>query len=135
MVAVPREERRLKHISKPLRVQMKTLIDRTRWPVLVTYSDESVGHTGYVYQCSGWTPTARNKTSTYTRAGARVSRYQNGMQITPVDAVRGEAWIQRWEHWATSELEMIKANWERVATGGVWRSGNPAYTYVRRGTF
>lgn len=48
MVAVPRAERELRHISKPLRRQMKDLIDRTRWPVLVTYSDEGLGHTGHV---------------------------------------------------------------------------------------
>lgn len=48
MVALPRDERRLRHISKPLRAQMRRLIDRGRWPVLVTYSDEGQGHTGYV---------------------------------------------------------------------------------------
>lgn len=40
MVAVPKSDRALKHVSKPLREQMKRMIDRTRWPVLVTYSDE-----------------------------------------------------------------------------------------------
>lgn len=43
MVAVPRDQRRLNHVSKPLRYQMRGLIDRTRWPVLVTYSDEGEG--------------------------------------------------------------------------------------------
>jgi hypothetical protein len=33
---------------------MNVLIDRTRWPVLVTYSDIGQGHTGHVYKCSGW---------------------------------------------------------------------------------
>jgi len=53
MVAVPRDERRLQHVSTPLRRQMRVLIDRGRWPVLVTYSDEGQGHTGnaVVPQC------------------------------------------------------------------------------------
>lgn len=61
MVAVPKDERELKHVSKPLREQVKKLIDRTRWPVLVTYSDEGQGHTGYVYKCSGWEATTRRR--------------------------------------------------------------------------
>ena len=60
MVAVPRAERHLNHVSRPLRHQMKRLIDRTRWPVLITYSDKSLGHTGHVYKCSGWRATAVN---------------------------------------------------------------------------
>lgn len=60
MVAVPRENRVLNHVSKPLRRQMKKEIDRTRWPVLITFSDEGQGHTGYTYQCSGWHKTAYN---------------------------------------------------------------------------
>ena len=78
MVAVPKDERALKHISKPLKYQMRRRIDRSRWPVLITYSDESVGHTGYVYQCSGWTPTVRHRVKTLTVDGKRVSRYSNG---------------------------------------------------------
>lgn len=31
------------------------LIDRIRWPVLVTYADEWRGHTGHIYRASGWT--------------------------------------------------------------------------------
>lgn len=54
MVAVPRDDRALNHVSKPLRRQMRREIDRTRWPVLITFSDEGQGHTGYVYKCSGW---------------------------------------------------------------------------------
>src|SRR6266513_1557813 len=50
MVAVPTETRTLNHVSKPLRRQMRREIDRTRWPVLVTYSDEGQGHTGHVYK-------------------------------------------------------------------------------------
>jgi hypothetical protein len=31
------------------------LIDRIRWPVLVTYADEWQGHTGAIYLATGWT--------------------------------------------------------------------------------
>jgi hypothetical protein len=79
MVAVPREERELNHISKPLRRQMDRLIDRTRYPVLVTYSDEGQGHTGHVYKCSGWTATTREKRRWYySLDGSRISSYCNG---------------------------------------------------------
>jgi hypothetical protein len=136
MVAVPKSERRLKHISKPLKYQMKRLIDRTRWPVLVTYSDESVGHTGYTYKCSGWSPTARNLASTYTLNGARVSRYSNGITSVPEGAVAGEAWIQRWEHWAVPRDQVVSTfdeHWLRVPVPGkFYRSGKQAYTYERR---
>ena len=79
MVAVPREKRELRHISKPLRVQMRRRIDRTRWPVLVTYSDEGQGHTGHVYKCSGWQATERTRRPTFEDAqGRRQSSYSNG---------------------------------------------------------
>lgn len=59
MVAVPRDERRLRHVSTPLRRQMRVLIDRGRWPVLVTYSDEGQGHTGHDYRCPYGLPGSR----------------------------------------------------------------------------
>jgi len=133
MVAVPRDRRRLQHISKPLRWQMRRAIDRSRWPVLVTYSDESVGHTGHVYKCSGWRKTARNLAATLTVAGRRVSRYADGRVVEHVDAVRGEAWIQRWEHWSTDDpAALFATRWRRVPVPGkFWRSGAPAMTYER----
>lgn len=134
MVAVPKDQRRLRHISKPLRQQMKTLIDRSRWPVLITYSDEGQGHTGYVYKCSGWTPTVRNTTSTYEINGVRTSKYTAG---GPSAAERvGTTTLQRWEHWAcdrgAADVHMAAAGWHRVAVPGkVWKSGNPAMSWAR----
>lgn len=138
MVALPKEERRLKHVSKPLMKQMKYGIDRTRWPVLVTYSDEGEGHTGYTYQCSGWEKTSRSLVKTFVDAeGRRCSPYSNG-GYAQREGVKpsGTTWIQRWEHWVC-ERGYAKAwlethGWERVAIPGKkWRSGNPAYRYVR----
>lgn len=139
MVAVPKKERVLKHISKPLKKQMKRLIDRTRWPVLVTYSDEGEGHNGYTYQCSGWEKTARAQVRIYEKDGKRASAYSNGgFGKRELDAA-GKTWVQRWEHWACARGEAKKwmegHGWERVVVEGkVWRSGNPAYTFRRKVT-
>jgi hypothetical protein len=137
MVAVPKELRQLQHISKPLRRQMRTLIDRTRWPVLVTYSDEGQGHTGHVYKCSGWEKTLRTKRPTYEDGdGRRVSSYSNGKHDTS-RLTRGEqTHIQRWEHWACARGEagrwLRSHGWRRVLVSGrTWRSGNQAYTWER----
>lgn len=131
MVAVPRAQRELRHISKPLRAQMRRLIDRTRWPVLVTYSDESVGHTGHVYKCSGWRPTVRKQVDTFTVDGRRVSSYSNGASKRPAGAVAAKAWLQRWEHWITEEpAALLATHWRRVAIlGKRWASGSQAHRY------
>lgn len=31
------------------------LIDRSRWPVLLTYADTALGHTGAIYRATNWT--------------------------------------------------------------------------------
>lgn len=136
MVAVPRTDRILNHVSKPLRAIMR-LIDRGRWPVLVTYSDEGQGHTGHVYKCSGWTATRRSKTPTLTAPdGSRVSSYVAGKHRGRAGLVAGSTVVQRWEHWACdrggASSHMQGAGWVRVPTGGTYRNGAPAHTYVRR---
>ena len=137
MVAVPKNQRRLKHISKPLMVQMKKLIDRGRWPVLVTYSDEGLNHNGYVYQCSGWTPTSRNLAKQYVdKRGTRTSPYSRGKTSTKGLTFIGEAWLQRWEHWACPKGEvaehMKKHGWVRRALPGkTWRSGRQAHRWFK----
>jgi hypothetical protein len=135
MVAVPREERRLNHVSKPLRRQMRTLIDRGRWPVLVTYSDEGEGHTGHVYKCSGWTPTTRRRARFYLdERGRRASSYSNGAHGGRALRFGGHTWLQRWEHRVCDvgqELAWMESyGWRRVPVPGKrWRSGNQAYTW------
>lgn len=138
MVAVPKEERKLKHISKPLKKQMRELIDRTRWPVLVTYSDESQGHTGFVYKCSGWTKTQARKVPFYLNEdGSRASSYKGGHTSTKGLIRGGETWLQRWENWICPSGRVLDWmnywGWERVPVEGkVWRSGNQAYTYKQK---
>ena len=79
MVACPKEERQLNHVAKPLRRQMRQLIDRGRWPVLVTYSDEGQGHTGHVYKCSGWAQMAPSVRPVFVDSqGRRASCYSDG---------------------------------------------------------
>lgn len=135
MVAVPREERLLNHVSRPLRHQMKHLIDRGRWPVLVTYSDSSLGHTGHVYKCSGWQPTKRAKRAIYKDfSGKRTSSYSNGKHNRVGLTAEGYAWLQRWEQWVcargSAAKHMAAHGWKRVPIPGkVYRSGNQAHTY------
>ena len=136
MVAVARADRTLKHISKPLRVQMRRMIDRTRWPVLVTFSDEGQGHLGHVYKCSGWEKTTRKEVPIFEDAeGRRASRYSNGKTGGRVLKRVGSTFIQRWEHWACAKGEvagwMTLNGWRRVATGRTYRSGAAAFRWER----
>lgn len=134
MAACARSERELNHVSKPLRRQMKRLIDRGRWPVLVTYSDESKGHTGHVYKCSGWQRTDRRLTTQFEFDGVRVSRYQSGRRRDMAGATRVSAWLQRWEHWACergrADEHMIQHGWARKPTGKTWRNGSERFCIV-----
>lgn len=138
MVSVPKSERQLRHISKALRYQMHTLIDRTRWPILVTYSDEGQGHTGHTYKCSGWTPTEKNERVFYVDSeNRRVSiPTSDSKERSERDLHRGgNTVLQRWEHRVCAGGDaanwMAKHGWHRVATGKLWRSGNPAFAWTR----
>lgn len=136
MVAVPKTQRELRHISKPLRRQMRSAIDRTRWPVLVTYSDEGQGHTGHVYKCSGWQPTARSVRPFFVdAAGVRRSPYSNGGKAVGLHR-GGSTQLQRWEHWwwdPDSAHMLWNQQWERIQVPGrTWRSGASAFRIVRR---
>ena len=51
------------------------LVDRKRWPVLISYADEWRGHTGAIYEASGWTECGRTKPErTYVLNGRMISR-------------------------------------------------------------
>jgi hypothetical protein len=51
------------------------LIDRKRWPCLVTYADEWQDHDGLIYQLNGWTQAGRTKPeSTWVLDGRMISR-------------------------------------------------------------
>jgi len=77
MCALPKEERETKHISKIMRKLWDLLPENYR--ICVTYSDESCGHTGYVYQCAGFTKDGVTGQSYYVdENGARTSINTSG---------------------------------------------------------
>ena len=137
MVAVPKEDRKLRHISKALKRIMWSYIDRFRWPVLVTYSDASLGHTGHVYRCSGWQADGTTQRPYYVKDGVRVSSYSSGKRVAQ-GARAGTTTLTRWVHRIVpqgDELAWMNDNgWFREAIPGkVWASGLPAYTWVFKG--
>ena len=57
----------------------RQLIDRVRWPCLVTYADEWQGHKGGIYMADNWENWGRGKPApTYVKDGKLVSKYQDG---------------------------------------------------------
>lgn len=51
------------------------MIDRRRWPVLVTYADEWRGHTGAIYRAANWEYAGMTKPeAVYTRRGVMIAR-------------------------------------------------------------
>ena len=132
MVAVPRAERRCQKLSEVLRQQF-VLIDRTRWPVLITYSDEGQGHNGWVYRCARMKRTSRKRVRFYNdSAGVRRSSLSNGKSDTSRLVFGGHTWINRWEHWVCQRDQVLRyvhgAGWVRVPVEGKkWQSGNPAF--------
>lgn len=135
MVAVPKAERTW-HLSKPLRWLMRHGIDRSRYPVLVTWSDEGEGHSGHVYVCSGWVRDGSRVSRRYEDAqGVRRSIRTNGGQKKEGLTFVGESLITRWTHricHSGTEHGFISENgWRAVSTGRVWRSGKPAVRYEK----
>lgn len=52
-----------------------SLIDRARWPVLLTYADDWQGHSGGIYRATGWREDGRTAPEpTYQIEGRMVSR-------------------------------------------------------------
>lgn len=141
MVATPAAERQHlsqsegRHISKPLKRQMCSMIDRGRWPVLVTYSDEGCDHDGYTYRCSGWVATKRNLRQQFVDTeGVRTSTYANGRHDASRLTSIGSHYCQRWEHWAcdrgTAATWLAANGWKRVEVPGKrWKSGAQAFTF------
>jgi hypothetical protein len=145
MVAVPKDERRLQKISKPLRRIMRSdLIDRGRWPVLVTYSDASLTgpsgrpHSGHVYLCSGWTRDVDVSRPYYEDpTGARVSSYANGQTDTDNKTKAGLTVLTRWVHRVCppgeEEAWLNAHGWYRARDDGRrWASGSPVQTWTWR---
>lgn len=59
------------------------LIDRQRWPCLVTYADEWQGHTGAIYRATNWTEVDKTAPEpTYVLNGRMVARKAGGRTRT-----------------------------------------------------
>ncbi len=59
------------------------LIDRRRWPCLVTYADEWQGHVGTIYRATNWREVGKTKPErTYVKRGRMVSRKAGGKTRT-----------------------------------------------------
>lgn len=104
--------------------------------MLVTFSDEGQGHTGYVYQCAGWEKTERRRAVVMLdESGARASRYSNGKTGGRTLTRGPDTFIQRWEDWACPRGEaaswMAAHGWRRVPSGRTYRSGAPGYRWER----
>lgn len=64
-----------KNAASFLLAASRKLIDRDRWPVLVTYADEWQGHTGAIYRADNWTYAGKTKPErTYRKDGVMVAR-------------------------------------------------------------
>lgn len=59
------------------------MIDRARWPVLVTYADSWRGHNGAIYRAAGWEYCGETKPeATYTLNGRMIARKAGGVTRT-----------------------------------------------------
>jgi len=59
------------------------LIDRERWPCLVTYADEWQGHTGAIYRATNWEERGKTKPErTYVKNGRMIARKAGGRTRT-----------------------------------------------------
>ena len=55
------------------------MIDRERWPVLVTYADKWRGHTGTIYRAANWRDEGETKPeAVYTKNGRMIARKAGG---------------------------------------------------------
>lgn len=99
MVALPKSERKLKHISKPLMYIIKREIDQKKYRHIVTFSDRSLGHNGYVYQCCGF----KQNGITYSEVwedymGRRTCPSSSGKSVREALTKKGHAILDRWEY-------------------------------------
>lgn len=64
-----------KNAATFLLARSRRLIDRARWPCLVTYADEGQGHDGLIYRLDGWTFDGFTKPEpTYSLEGRMIAR-------------------------------------------------------------
>jgi hypothetical protein len=78
------------------------LIDRTRWPVLLTYADSGQGHTGAIYLAAGWTRDGEGGGWNYYEpaSGRQLSSIQDGRFVPCPDG---------WDARRTTKFRFIHA--------------------------
>lgn len=70
------------------------LLDRERWPVLLTYADSEQGHTGAIYKATGWVLHGVSTTGSYfVRDGVQVGR-KRGKRNVPVVELRAQGFTE-----------------------------------------
>lgn len=70
------------------------MLDRDRWPVLLTYADTHHGHTGAIYRATGWRfDKVTNAGSYFVKDGRQVGR-KRGARNIPVAELRAEGYTE-----------------------------------------
>lgn len=70
------------------------MLDRDRWPVLLTYADTRHGHTGAIYKATGWELDAATCAGSYfVKDGRQVGR-KRGKRNIPVAQLRAEGYAE-----------------------------------------
>lgn len=70
------------------------LLDRERWPVLLTYADTHHGHTGAIYKATGWQLDAvTNAGSYFVKDGRQVGRKRGSRNISAA-RLRSEGYVE-----------------------------------------
>lgn len=71
------------------------LIDRERWPILLTYADTRHGHTGAIYKATGWVLDAVTNTGSYfvSESGRQVGR-KRGKRNLSAASLRAEGYVE-----------------------------------------
>lgn len=97
---VKHETSRVRHVSKVLRHIMENVIDRDRWKAVVSYSDSSLGHNGYVYQCAGFARDGDRPSRVFVNSrGERCSPFSNGSKARGAIYVCDNVltrWVKQW---------------------------------------
>lgn len=73
------------------------LIDRDRWPFLLTYADEWQGHTGAIYKAANWTYLGKtDPTPVYTLNGKVIShRTVTRRKMKGVEGLKFEGYFSK----------------------------------------
>jgi len=70
------------------------LLDRDRWPVLLTYADTHQGHTGAIYRATGWHLDAVTNTGSYfVKDGRQVGRKRGGRNLSAA-SLRADGYVE-----------------------------------------